>query len=66
MKSLSQLIELFEKDPSFWREWREDARSAVTNRKLAPAGAEAKRLWKILGGLGQKVHLRSASRLFGM
>ncbi len=66
MKILSQLIELFEKDPSFWKEWREDALSAVANRKLAPVGAESKRFRKILGGLRQRVHLRNASRLFGM
>lgn len=63
MKTLSRLIELFEHDPSFVKEWKENAVSAVQKRV---SSKEEQQLGGIVHALCHKKHLRKQSKLFGM
>ena len=66
MKALSQLVELFEKDPSFCKEWKKDAMSAVNERRLVSDEAQRQWLRKTIQKLQNKNHLSKHPFLFGM
>ncbi|MBI4411647.1 MAG: hypothetical protein HY541_04100 [Deltaproteobacteria bacterium] len=64
MKTLSRLIDLFEKDPRFLKEWRTDPVLAVRNRKIPEAGN--RQITRIIDGLRKETHLKKQMKLFGM
>lgn len=65
MKALSQLIHLFEKEPKFLKEWKDDPVSAV-NKRCVCNGEQGSSVRKIVNDLCAKKHLSKRPTFFGM
>lgn len=66
MQTITHLIELFEKDPLFWKEWNTNAVLASKNRNLFPLVTEQKKLRKLIDSLKIENPLKKRVKLFGM
>lgn len=66
MRVLSQLVELFEKDSAFLKEWQKDATSAVSSREPLLGGPQQPWFQKLVHALKHKKHLLKRPFLFGM